>query len=81
MDDRVGSEYWGTPEFEEYVSHFTDLTESMGYKTLFETLRNKHADESPEEILQAVSDGIGSFAGGATQSDDITMLAIRYKGR
>ncbi|MCR5403498.1 MAG: SpoIIE family protein phosphatase [Butyrivibrio sp.] len=33
---------------------------------------------NPEDILGAVSEEIGSFAGGATQFDDITMMAIRW---
>ncbi len=54
--------------------------ELFGTDRMLDTLNN-HADESLEEILQAMSDDVGRFAGGATQSDDITMLAIRYKGR
>lgn len=32
------------------------------------------------EIVENLEKAIGSFAGGAPQSDDITMLALRYKG-
>ena len=39
LDNKVGSEAWGTPEFEEYVSNYSQLYESMGYKTLLESLR------------------------------------------
>ena len=42
---------------------------------------NKNADESPEIILKTMLDDIQSYAGDATQSDDITMLAIKYNGR
>jgi len=36
---------------------------------------------SPEQIIQALRDEVESFANGAPQSDDITMLAVRYLGK
>lgn len=45
-EDKVGSEYWGTPEFDAYVSRYDELTESMGYKTLLDTLRKIQENNS-----------------------------------
>ena len=36
---------------------------------------------SPQAMLKAVIAGVRRFAGAAEQSDDITMLAVRYNGR
>lgn len=36
---------------------------------------------SPKEVINAIRSEVHSFADGAPQSDDITMLAIRYKGK
>ncbi|MBQ7583729.1 MAG: GGDEF domain-containing protein [Lachnospiraceae bacterium] len=38
-ENKVGSDQWGSPEFEEYISNYSHLSESMGYNTLLETLR------------------------------------------
>ena len=35
-------------------------------------------DLCPKEVLQSVSQAVHSFVGGSEQSDDLTMLAIRY---
>ena len=64
---------------------YTDgLTEAMnserklfGIKRMEEVLAtcpNKH----PQELLEAVSEAVHGFVGDAEQSDDLTMLAIRY---
>lgn len=37
-------------------------------------------DKDVEEIIRAVREQIAEFAQGAIQSDDITMLALKYKG-
>jgi sigma-B regulation protein RsbU (phosphoserine phosphatase) len=36
---------------------------------------------TPEEIIHAIRNEVQVFANGASQSDDITLLAVRYKGR
>lgn len=39
-DNRVGSEKWGTAEFDEYVSLFSDVSDKEYYKSLLEQLRS-----------------------------------------
>jgi sigma-B regulation protein RsbU (phosphoserine phosphatase) len=45
------------------------------------TILNTSAGLSPEELLAKMSDEVRSFAAGAEQSDDLTMMAIRYTPR
>ena len=40
----------------------------------------KLKDNAPEAVLDAVSDSVHRFVGKAEQSDDLTLLTIRYKG-
>ena len=52
---------------------------------LFEESRLRHILETfpgqtVEELAQAIRDGLKAFTQGAPQSDDITILAIQYKG-
>ena len=35
----------------------------------------------PEAMVQALDDAVHGFVGPAEQSDDLTMLAIRYSGK
>ena len=35
-------------------------------------------ENSPEAIIKAMSDSVHDFVGDAEQSDDLTMLAIKY---
>lgn len=37
-------------------------------------------EQGPEELLHTMRERLSAFAGGAQQSDDITMLAFRYNG-
>lgn len=39
-----------------------------------------HPGDSPADIVKGLSSAVSEFAGGAPQSDDITMLAILYRG-
>lgn len=63
---------------------FTDgVTEAMeghnrmyGEDRLVEVIR-AHAHESAEEILEAVFSGVGEFAAGQPQFDDITLLVVK----
>ena len=36
--------------------------------------------QTVEELAQTIRDGVKAFTQGAAQSDDITVLAIQYKG-
>ena len=47
---------------------------------MLEALNNLE-NESPKETLDAMSECLERFVDGAIQSDDITMLAIKYIGR
>lgn len=50
-------------------------------KRLEETLNNIDGSLSVEEILAEVRKDIAAYAGGAEQSDDITMLGVRFLGK
>ncbi|MBQ6555336.1 MAG: serine/threonine-protein phosphatase, partial [Firmicutes bacterium] len=41
---------------------------------------NKYKTASPEEILKGIKDSVDEFVNGAEQFDDLTMLAMHYKG-
>ena len=41
---------------------------------------NRAPDAAPEAVIGNVLEGIEAFVGGADQSDDITMLCLRYNG-
>ncbi|HUJ33000.1 MAG TPA: SpoIIE family protein phosphatase [Candidatus Acidoferrum sp.] len=53
-----------------------DFFEESRLRQILETF----AGTSVEELAQAVRDGVKAFTQGAPQSDDITILAIQYKG-
>ncbi len=42
---------------------------------------NSSASRTAEEIIHSIRDEVQNFANGAPQSDDITMLALRYLGK
>jgi phosphoserine phosphatase RsbU/P len=66
---------------------YTDgVTEAMTEKgelftddAFLETVR-RHADASPRELVDVVLADVKKHVGGAQQSDDITMLCLRYNG-
>ena len=41
---------------------------------------NRNPEASPMELLQTVRHDVDDFVGSAPQFDDITMLALYYKG-
>jgi sigma-B regulation protein RsbU (phosphoserine phosphatase) len=53
--------------------------EEYGDKRLLDCV-NAHPAATPEQIIHAIRSEVLGFANGAPQSDDITMLAIRYLG-
>lgn len=64
---------------------YTDgLTEAKnGERELFgpgrmEAVLEASGSQEPEEVVKAVTEAVDGFVGGAEQSDDLTMLAIRY---
>ena len=66
------------------VMLFTDgLTEAMNSENaLFgrERVAQVISGETPQQLLDNMSQSVAGFVRGAEQSDDLTMLAIRYKG-
>ena len=66
------------------VMLFTDgLTEAMNSENaLFgrERVAQVISGETPQQLLDNMSQSVADFVRGAEQSDDLTMLAIRYKG-
>ena len=50
----------------------------FGRERLYETL--SACFRTPDALVRAVEDSVRAFAGQAEQSDDITMLAVRYDG-
>jgi sigma-B regulation protein RsbU (phosphoserine phosphatase) len=50
-----------------------------GGPRVLETLSGLQA-ASPEVVIAALNDDVRRFAGGAEQSDDITLLCVRWNG-
>ena len=46
VDNKVGSEEWGSPEFDEYVEKYSSIEETDAFQTLMQTLRNIQAVNS-----------------------------------
>jgi len=67
---------------------FTDgVTEAMNpagrmysEARLLETLHDWEG-ETPKDLVETIGDSVRAFAAGAPQSDDVTMIAVRYRGR
>ena len=66
-----------------YTDGVTEATDSTGKMYSLERLQKKLATidkaKSAEEILTVVSKSLEKFSGDAEQSDDITMLAIKFE--
>ena len=45
------------------------------------TLNNLSAERQPEKLLSQMLAAIRQYAGGEEQSDDITMVGLRYDGQ
>ena len=73
-------------QYNDVVFLYTDgLTEAedkqhnqYGETRMMEAL-NAHKDCRPREVVEALQAGVMEFVNGAEQSDDLTMLAIRYQ--
>ena len=70
------------------VMLYTDgLTEAMnsaqelfGQQRIVDAIKAVGAFEAPKQLLDTMSQAVAGFVCGAEQSDDLTMLAILYKG-
>ena len=54
--------------------------EMFGTDRTLEVL-NKNPDATPQQMLENVKEGVDAFVKDAEQFDDLTMLAIEYKGK
>ncbi len=62
------------------VTEATNRRNELFGEERLQTVLNEHANDTPEQLLQSVTDSLADFVGAAAQSDDITMLALHYKG-
>jgi serine phosphatase RsbU (regulator of sigma subunit) len=52
----------------------------FGHSRLMTLLAEHCADPAPIRIGNAIRDAVAQFAGAAEPADDVTILAIRWKG-
>ena len=66
-----------------YTNSFVheDSNQLFGSDAIERTLSGVGEAASSEEIIKTILDDVRVFVGGAQQSDDLTMLVIRYLGR
>jgi len=62
------------------VSEASNVQTEMFEESRLREILEKFNGETVEELAQAIRDGVKTFTQGAAQSDDITVLAIQYKG-
>jgi len=73
----------------EMIMLFTDgLTEAMngeeklfGLQRIEQTIHENDVISTPKQLIDTMSQAVANFVCGAEQSDDLTMLAILYKGK
>lgn len=66
-----------------FTDGVTEANDNDGAEFGTERLRasiNGSAEGSPTELLQSCVNAISAFRNGATRNDDMTMLALKYKG-
>jgi len=68
------------------VAYTDGITEAMnpGHEQFGEArlldVVTRHADHAPEEMTDALFEAVAAHAGDEPQSDDITVLVVRYLG-
>jgi sigma-B regulation protein RsbU (phosphoserine phosphatase) len=62
------------------ISEATNINEELFSETRLESVVRKHATEDVRALARATLAEIEDFVGGAPQSDDLTLLCIRYLG-
>lgn len=68
-------------QYTDGVPEATDANDQLfGSDRLLEAVRSSSADQ-PEAVLEQVKASVDSFVGAELQFDDITMLALQYRGR
>ena len=63
------------------VSEAANIRSELFEEHRLRTVLEQFKGEKVEEITEAIREGIRDFTAGAPQSDDITILAVQYKGR
>ena len=66
-----------------YTDGVTEGTSAAGGMFQEERLldvANRHRAGSPQELNEAIASAVDAFASGVPQFDDLTLLALRYKG-
>jgi sigma-B regulation protein RsbU (phosphoserine phosphatase) len=56
-----------------------EANEEFGDDQLVALMRNRHGQD-PRKILKELIEEVKKFTGDALQSDDVTMMAVRYEG-
>ena len=67
-----------------YTDGVTEATNAFGERFFGErllTALNEVKDQKPEDILRHMKGRIDEFVDGAPQFDDLTMLAVTYRGK
>ena len=62
------------------VTEATNMSEELYGEERLKKVLDEHKDEAVEKICAEVKKDVDEFVGEAPQFDDITMLAIRYRG-
>jgi sigma-B regulation protein RsbU (phosphoserine phosphatase) len=62
------------------VSEASNMNHDMFEESRLRSILETFAGQTVEELAQAIRDALKAFTQGAPQSDDITILAIQYKG-
>ena len=62
------------------VPEAKNTADEMFLQTRLVDTLNLNPDASPEQLVGRVHEAVDSFAGGAEQFDDITMLCMKYHG-
>ena len=63
------------------VSEAANIHSELFEESRLRTVLEHFKGQTVEEIAEAIREGVKAFTAGAPQSDDVTILAIQYKGR
>jgi sigma-B regulation protein RsbU (phosphoserine phosphatase) len=56
-----------------------EASEEFGDDQLVSLIRSRHGQE-PRKVLEDLLEDVKKFCGDAVQSDDVTMMVVRYEG-
>jgi phosphoserine phosphatase RsbU/P len=63
------------------VSEAANIHSELFEESRLRAVLERFTGQSVEEIAEAIREGVRAFTAGAPQSDDVTILAIQYKGQ